>query len=44
MKYLDKFKYIMTSKDYDFNVLCISLEFDLYNERNILAIDTVSNI
>ena len=43
MNDLDKFQYIMTSKDYDFYVLCISLCFELYNERNLLVNNT-SNI
>ena len=33
----DKFKYIMTSKDYDLKVFCISFIFELYNERNVLV-------
>ena len=33
----DKFKFIMTSKDYDLNVLSVSFISELYNERNILV-------
>ena len=33
----DKFKFILTSKDYDLNVLCMSFIFELYNERNVLV-------
>ena len=30
-------KFIMKSKDYDLNVLCVSFISDLYNERNMLV-------
>ena len=43
MNDLDKCQYIMTSIDYDLNILCISLCFELYNERNLLVNNT-SNI
>ena len=33
----DKFKFIMKSKDYDLNVLCVSFISELYNERNMLV-------
>ena len=33
----DKFKFIMTSKDYDLNVLCVSFISELHNERNMLV-------
>ena len=33
----DKFKYILTSKDYDLNEHHISFIFELYNERNVLV-------
>ena len=33
----DKFKFIMTSKDYDLNVLYVSFISELYNERNMLV-------
>ena len=37
MNISDKFKYILTSKDYNLNVLCISFIVELYNERNLLV-------
>ena len=37
MNISDKFKYILTSKDYDLNVLSMSFIFELYNGRNLLA-------
>ena len=37
MNISDKFKFILSSKDYDLNMLCISLIFELYNERNSLV-------
>ena len=37
MNISDKFKYILTSKDYDLNVLCMSFIFELYNKRNLLV-------
>ena len=37
MNISDKVKYILTSKDYDLNVLCMSFIFELYNERNLLV-------
>ena len=37
MNISDKFKYILTSKDYDLNVLCMSFKFVLYNEGNVLV-------
>ena len=37
MNISDKFKYILTSKDYDLNVFCMSFIFELYNERNVLV-------
>ena len=37
MNISDKFKYILTGKDYDLNVLCMSFIFELYNERNVLV-------
>ena len=33
----DKLNFIMTSKDYDLNVLCVSFMSGLYNERNTLV-------
>ena len=33
----DKLKYILTSKDYDLKVLCMSFIFELNNERNLLV-------
>ena len=32
-----KFKYILTTKDCDLDVLCISFIFELYNEGNVLV-------
>ena len=37
MNISDKFKYILTIKDYDLNLLCMSFIFELYNERNLLV-------
>ena len=37
MNISDKFKYILTSKDDDLNVLCMSFIFELYNEKNSLV-------
>ena len=37
MNDLDKFQYIMTSKDYDLNILWVSLCFELHSKRNLLA-------
>ena len=37
MNISDKFKYILTSKDYDLDVLCMSFIFELYNEKNVLV-------
>ena len=31
------FKFILSSKDYDLNVLCVAFIFDPYNERNSLV-------
>ena len=39
----NKFKYIMISKDYDLNSLCISLGFEPCNERTLL-VNVTSNI
>ena len=36
-------KNILTSKDYDLNVLCMSFIFELYNERNLLVNNGPSN-
>ena len=33
----DMFKFILSSKDYDLNVLCMPFIFELYNERNSLV-------
>ena len=45
MNNLDRFKYLilMTSKDYDLNVLCISFICELYNERNVLDNNRLNN-
>ena len=37
MDIYDKFKIIMTSKDNDLNVLCVSFISELYNERTMLV-------
>ena len=37
MNISDMFKLILSSKDYDLNVLCMSFIFELYNERNLLV-------
>ena len=37
MNISDKFKYILLSKDYDLNILCMSFIFELYNKRNLLV-------
>ena len=36
MNISDMFKVILSSKDYDLNVLGMSFMFELYNERNSL--------
>ena len=37
MNISDMFKFILGSKDYDLNVICMSYIFELYNERNSLV-------
>ena len=39
----DKFIFIMSSKDYDLNALSISFIFELYNERNNLLNNGITN-
>ena len=47
MNISDKFKYILTSKDYDLNVFCMSSIFELYNgpvyKTNLVRTNSLSD-